>query len=440
MAKIHAFRGIRYNLGQVGALSDVIAPPYDVIDPALQEELYRQHPLNVIRLILNRSEPDDDDLQNQYTRAASTLRKWQREGVLQIDPDPAVYVYHQVYTHGGESFTRRGFMARVDLEQLGSGSIYPHEETHAAAKADRLQLTRACQANLSQIFSVYPDPDNLVQQGLEAVITTQAPLEAVDHLGIIHRIWPVTDLSVIQQVASDMAALPLFIADGHHRYETACNFLEERRQQEALTANDPANGVLMMCVSMNDPGMIVLPTHRLFRGITAMNSEDLRARLADSFTTEPVGKGPEQATELWESIESAGSQETLGLYTAPDQQWLLATLTETGRARMASISPHQSSAWQGLGVSILHRLVIETLLGIESHPKPHYVHRVEEVIDGLQVGIDSGEQFPLAALVMPASLDHIRSISHAGERMPAKSTYFFPKLVSGLVFHSLTQS
>ncbi|MEE3371440.1 MAG: DUF1015 domain-containing protein [Planctomycetota bacterium] len=440
MARIHAFRGIRYNLGQVGALSDVIAPPYDVIDPALQAELYDQHPLNVIRLILNRAEPGDDKLQNQYTRAAATLRRWQREGVLQTDPDPAIYVYHQVYTHGGESFTRRGFMARVSLEKLGSGSIYPHEETHAAAKADRLQLTRACQANLSQIFSVYPDPDNVVQQGLEAAIATQAPLEAVDHLGITHRIWPVTDLAVIQQVATDIATLPLFIADGHHRYETACNFLAERKQQGPLAATDPANGVLMMCVSMNDPGMIVLPTHRLFRGVPEMSSPELQSRLADCFTIRPAGAGPDQATTVWEGIESADRQEMLGLYTASDQQWVLATLTDSGRQKMAGISPHQSRSWQGLGVSILHRLVIETLLEIESHPKPHYVHRVDEVIEGLQRGSDQGEHFPLAALVMPASLEHIRSISREGERMPAKSTYFFPKLVSGLVFHSLTQS
>ena len=439
MAKIHAFRGIRYNLGQVGALSDVIAPPYDVIDPALQDQLYQQHPLNVIRLILNRAEPGDGELQNQYTRAAATLRRWQRDGVLQTDPAPAIYVYHQIYTHGGESFTRRGFMARVGLEKLGAGSIYPHEETHAAAKADRLQLTRACQANLSQIFSVYPDPDNVVQQGLESAITTQTPLEAVDHLGITHRIWPVTDLPVIQQVTTDMATLPLFIADGHHRYETACNFLEERKQEGPLAATDPANGVLMMCVSMNDPGMIVLPTHRLFRGVPEMRSEELQARLTDCFTTQTAGSGPDEATKVWEEIESAGRQDVLGLYTAPDQKWVLATLTDAGRQRMANISAQQSSSWQGLGVSILHRLVIETLLEIESHPKPQYVHRVDEVIEGLQHGSEQGEHFPLAALVMPASLEHIRAISHEGEQMPAKSTYFFPKLLSGLVFHSLRQ-
>ena len=439
MPKIHAFRGIRYNLGQVGALSDVIAPPYDVIDTALQDELYDKHPFNVIRLILNRLEPGDDDLHNRYTRSATTLRKWLRDGVLQVDPDPAIYVYHQIYSYGGIAFTRRGFMARVGLEILGAGSIFPHEETHAAAKRDRLQLTRACNANLSQIFSVYPDPQNLVQEGLERAIVTQTPLEAVDHLGITHRIWPVTDLQIIQQVATQMASLPLFIADGHHRYETACHFLEEQQQQRALEANDPVNSVLMMCVSINDPGMIVLPTHRLFRGIPDIRSDQLQQRLGDCFVTHSVGETPAQATKVWESIEAAGRQHTLGLYTACDQQWLLATLTDAGRQRMARVAPQQSSDWQSLGVSLLHRLVVETLLGEAALPKPHYVHRIEEVIAGLQPGTQT-EPCSLAALVMPATLDHIRAISHEGERMPAKSTYFFPKLLSGLVIHSLRQS
>ena len=170
-----------------------------------------------------------------------------------------------------------------------------------------------------------------------------------------------------------------------------------------------------------------------------MSSQELQARLTDCFTIQTAGTGPDQTTKVWEEIESAGRQDVLGLYTAPDQKWVLATLTDAGRQRMANISAQQSSSWQGLGVSILHRLVIETLLEIESHPKPQYVHRVDEVIEGLQHGSEQGEHFPLAALVMPASLEHIRAISHEGERMPAKSTYFFPKLLSGLVFHSLRQ-
>src|SRR3990172_6824809 len=167
MPDIQAFRGIRYDLGHVGSLSNVVAPPYDVIDPELQNALYEKQPANVVRLILNKDEPGDDEHNNRYTRAARLMRLWLREGVLFTEPDPAIYVYHQVFTEGGTTYTRRGFMSRVRLQRFGEGNIYPHEETHGAAKADRLKLWSACKANLSQIFSLYPDAENKAQRILE---------------------------------------------------------------------------------------------------------------------------------------------------------------------------------------------------------------------------------------------------------------------------------
>src|SRR5687768_8589112 len=197
MPAIQAFRGIRYDLGHVGSLSNVVAPPYDVIDAELQRALYEKHPANVVRLILNRDEPGDDAHNNRYTRASRLFRQWQRDRILFTEADPAIYVYHQEFTDGGTTYTRRGFMCRVRLERFGEGRIFPHEETHGAAKADRLKLWSACRANLSQIFSLYPDDENHAQNILEAKINGVAPLEAIDHLGVIHRIWPVTDVSTI---------------------------------------------------------------------------------------------------------------------------------------------------------------------------------------------------------------------------------------------------
>ena len=175
MADISAFRGIRYDLGHVGSLSDVVAPPYDVIDSELQETLYKRHPANCVRLILNRDEPGDDEESNRYTRAARFLKNWRREGVLFTEADPAIYVYHQEFTAGGQRFTRRGFMCRTRLERFGEGQIHPHEETHGGAKADRLKLWQACRANLSQIFGLYPDPDNTAQTLLDQAIATVTP-------------------------------------------------------------------------------------------------------------------------------------------------------------------------------------------------------------------------------------------------------------------------
>ncbi len=432
MPQIEAFRGIRYDLGHVGSLSDVVAPPYDVIGAELQAELYKRHPANVIRLILNREEPGDDAGDSRYTRAARFLKTWQREGVLRKDQGPAVYVYHQVFSYQGREFTRRGFMARLRLEPFGEGKVFPHEETHAAAKADRLKLTTFCKANLSPIFGIYPDRENEAQETLECVTRESTPLEATDHLGVVHRVWNVTDLKAIGGLATIMADKPLYIADGHHRYETACNYRDQLAGTELLDAAHPANFVLTMCVGMNDPGMIVLPTHRLFEGVPDWSAEELATRLGDAFHFTAAGSGPEAANQCWDTIEGEAQQGCLAFYTRKDNRWSLATATEQGSALMSQIAADHSDQWRSLGVSLLHRLVMDHLLEASDLPKPTYVHLVEEVTEGLARGT-----YPLAALVMPATLDHIRDVSEQGERMPAKSTYFYPKLLSGLVINPL---
>jgi uncharacterized protein (DUF1015 family) len=452
MPEISALRGIRYDLGHVGSLSDVIAPPYDVIDPELQDQLYKKHPANVVRLILNRDEPGDDEQSNRYSRAARFFRNWRREGVLFEEGQPAIYAYHQEFEERGQRFTRRGFMARVRLERIGEGNIHPHEETHSGAKQDRFKLWKACRANLSQIFGLYPDPANTAQNILEAAIAGQTPLVATDHLGVVHRVWPVSDIGVINSVAAAMAGKPAYIADGHHRYETALNLRDDLAAEfsargETLSPEHPANFVLMMCVSMSDEGMLVLPTHRLFRGLPPMTAEELAAKLVDSFTTEPAGTGPERSLTLWDEIEAEGEQGTFGLYTAKDDKWTLARITPAGRAQMSQVASDHCGDWQGLGVGILHRLLIDTLLGAPNLPAPKYVRALAEVPAGLREGDSagrdltgqqgSGGRFELAALVMPATVEHIRAISNAGERMPAKSTYFYPKLLSGLVINPI---
>lgn len=434
-------------MGHVGSLSDVVTPPYDVISPEFQDELYKKHPANFIRLELNREEPGDNEQSNKYSRAAKFLRNWRNEGVMQVDPDPALYVYHQTFEAAGQTFTRRGFMCRVRLERFGQGKIYPHEETHSGPKADRLLLTKATKANLSQIFGLYPDPANEAQNLLEAAVEGKTPLTATDHLGVVHRLWPVTDVRTIGAVAAIMDAKPMFIADGHHRYETACNYKDELAAAGQLTPSHPANYVLTQCVSMNDPGLLVLPTHRLFRGVPAISSVELAAKLQGNFITRPIGHGPDQAASLWQEIAGAGLQNKLAFYTAQDDTWTLALATEAGMTQLGKLASEHSADWQGLGVSILHRLVMENLLGLSDLPKPMYVHSVQEVIDNLKSGdkagrdatgqMGTGGRFELAALVMPATVDHVRLISEHGERMPAKSTYFYPKLLGGMVVHPL---
>jgi uncharacterized protein (DUF1015 family) len=434
MPTVAPLRGLRYDPKHVGALSQVIAPPYDVIDAALQTNLYERHPANVIRIELNREEPGDSETSNKYTRAAKFLKEWREQGVVMQEPAAALYVYHQEFEVEGQKHVRRGVMARVRLERFGTGNIHPHEETMSGPKQDRLLLTRACKANLSQVFGLYPDPQGEVQALLDKAVAGQPPLEATDHLGVKSWMWPLSDEAVAAKVAGLMGPKPVFIADGHHRYETACNYRDEVAAANGgnLPPDHPANFVLMMLVGMSDPGLVVLPTHRLFVEPAVATAADLESKLGDCFTTEAAGKGPAEADSVWEVIETEDEQGTLGLYTAGDQTWTLARITPAGRARMDQVAADHGPAWRNLGVSILHRLVIGELLGAKQIPTPGYVHLVREVVDGLGTG-----KYPLAALVMPASVEDIRKVSETGERMPAKSTYFYPKLASGLVFNPL---
>jgi uncharacterized protein (DUF1015 family) len=446
MADIQAFRGLRYDLGKVGSLSDVVAPPYDVIDADSQEKLYQLNDHNVVRLILNRG----DDLigdQTVYDRAAELLKKWKVDGVLQTENEGAVYVYHQTFQYDGREYTRRGFMSRVRIEPFGEGKIYPHEETHSKAKEDRFKLMSACQCNLSQIFGIYPDDDNEIQETLEMAIDDRTPLTAIDAWGVKHEMWIVNNPEAIAAAAQVMGPKPVYVADGHHRYETATNIRNARRESEQLGSDHAADYVLMMCVSMNDPGMIVLPTHRLFRGVSAVSSSEFISKVGSCFDCSIAGTGLSLAGEVWAEVELENSQSTMGFYCRKDDTWVLARLSAEGMEMMNSIAGDQSDAWRSLGVALLHKLVVEKLLGNIELPSPKYVHTVKELVDGLRDGDSagrdatgqegSGEAFELGCLVMPATVDHVKEISENGERMPAKSTYFFPKLLSGLVINPL---
>lgn len=436
MADIRAFRAYRYDLGRVGALSDVIAPPYDVIDAGLQEALYRRSPYNVIRLILNKEELTDTDTDNRYTRAARCLRDWQAEGILHQDTARALYVYHQDFEAEGKRYTRRGFLARVRLEPFGQGKIYAHEETLSGPKADRLKLFRATAMNLSPVFGLFPDEEGAVQGRLERAIQRALPLEATDHLGVVSRLWPVTDQHVISAVTGLLGPRPVFIADGHHRYETGLTYLNERRAAGEVKGDEAApNFILMMLVSMSDPGLVILPTHRLVSGIPAFTADQLRGVLERYFQVETIGTGDKGARDTWELMEADGGQQVLGFGTPADQTWQLARLKDG--SPMDQLAAAHSPDWRGLAVSVLHVLVLDKLIaeGVGGQPTCRYVHQLKEVTDAA-----AARECTLAALVPPATMQHVAQIAGNLEKMPPKSTYFYPKLLSGLIFNPLSGS
>ena len=387
MAHIEAFHAVRYDLGHVGSLSDVVAPPYDVISPEMQRDLYRRHPANVIRLILNREEAGDDAANNRYTRAARYLKNWQHEGVLQRDPDPAVYVYHQTFRHAGREFTRRGFMARVRLERFGEGRIYPHEETHSAAKTDRLNLTLACRANLSQVFGLYPDAENTCQSLAERTIQGGIPVEATDHLGVVHRMWAVTDVKTISELAAAMDDRPVFIADGHHRYETACNYRDRLAAEGSLPSNHPAtlraDDVRQHERSRHDRAC---PRTGFFGDCRPTRPSSWPRNSAPCFALQPAGEGPAEATRVWNALEPENNQHALGFYTHADRQWTVARLTDAGpptngRSRCGS-QPGLARPGGQRSSPPGHRDTARS----KADPNPKYVHLVEELVADLGAG------------------------------------------------------
>ena len=429
MADIRAFRGFRYDLGKVGSLSDVICPPYDVIDAELQQKLYAASDYNAIRLELTTDQPGDTDSENKYTRAASTLKDWTNDDVLSQDTSRCLYFYEQEYQVDAQTFTRRGFLARVRLEPFGTGRIFPHEQTLSGPKADRLKLYNATHFNISPVFGLYPDNGEVFQL-VDPLIRNQPPMTAKDHLGVTNRLWVVTDSSVLSKIMGLLGPKPVFIADGHHRYETGLAYANNLRDEGRLNDDEaPANFCLMMLVGMSDPGLLILPTHRLVSGLSNVNAVSLKGALAGHFE---IVETFDNSEDCWEHVQLEDSQSVLGFGTVSDGQWIVARLTD--EAIMGTLAPDQSSEWRSLAVSILHKLVLEKLLpeALGGTPACQYVHLMKEVDDAA-----TATSCQLVCLVPPCGMEHVESIAGNREKMPPKSTYFYPKIVTGLVLHSL---
>jgi uncharacterized protein (DUF1015 family) len=428
MADIQAFRAFRYDLGRAGALADVIAPPFDCIDPKLRDSLEARSANNVVRVDLSRDEPGDSESRNRYTRAAAKLNDWVQTGIIHQDTARGLYVLHQEFELDGKKHTRKGFFSRVRLEPPDSGKIYPHEQTFGGPRDDRLKLMRATGMNLSSVFCVYPDEARDVQSRLDAAIRQALPVEAADHLGTINRIWPITDQKLVSEITGLMGPKPLFIADGHHRYATALQYRDERRAGGEATGDDaPANFVMMFLVAMNDSGLFVLPTHRVVSGMPNLTAGELAGLLKTHFAIEPAAS----ASDAWERIELDGSQNVLGLGTA-DGKWQVARFTKP--EVMRELAADHSPTWRALSFSILHRLVLDKLLSARHGGKAtiKYLHDLNDVSRAV-----TDRSCDLAVLAPPVSMSDIEAIAGTREMMPQKATYFYPKVPTGLVFNSV---
>lgn len=437
MADIEPLLGWRYDSASVGNLSDVTAPPYDVINPQEQKALYELHPCNVVRLILNREEVGDKDDNTRYERAANFLRHWKSEGVLQQEREDSVYVYHQDFEWEGVSYSRKGFLAKIRLEEIGTGNVFPHEQTLPGPKKDRLSLLEATKTNLSPIFGLYPDSENEIQETLEVISRSSTPIEIRDENNVNHRMWIIDDRDAISSVRDLMLSRSIFIADGHHRYETACKYREVLTEQLGeLPENHPANYVLMMFVGMNDPGLAILPTHRIFSGISDLSVEKLKSILEPHFEIEIHQAAPDEINQIWELVETDSSSSIMAFGIPGSNDWILARFKEDSEI-MDELAPDRCLQWQKLGVALLHQLVLSHLLKdhhTEDSLKWRYVHKIEEISEAVST---EESETSLVCLVPAATMEDVQIIAQQRETMPPKSTYFYPKLLSGLVFNDL---
>lgn len=435
MAHIIPFRGMRFNTDKVGDLEQVTTPPYDIISPEEQDGFYRKHPNSVIRLEYGKEYADDTPQNNRYTRAAKDLKTWIDEQILIFEEKPAVYLYEEVFTlKNGETKAFKGFMTLVQLEEFSKKIVLPHEETLSKAKTDRFNLMDATHANFSPIYCLYMDEKQKLSPIIRdiAAKTPDVSFTACD--GIKQNLWIVTDEALIQAVQDGFADRQLFIADGHHRYETALNFRNKLREENPDDGADALyNYVMMLLVDMDDPGLVVFPTHRMLKNLASFDEEAVVNTLKDTFTIEKMTAEADVASAMEKALAAAGNDEKVfAFYTGKDYFYRL-TLADT--TAMGKAISGKSDAYLGLDVTVLHTLILHKVFGIDMENMANqtnlvYTKQAEEAVACVKSG-----DFQCAFLLNATKVHEIKDVSLANEKMPQKSTYFYPKIITGLVMN-----
>jgi uncharacterized protein (DUF1015 family) len=436
MEKVVPFRGIRYNQGAIRQIGTVLAPPYDVISPAQQKALYDSDEHNVVRLILGYEHGTDSETDNRYTRSAEVLGKWLAGNVLSREALPAIYLYAQDYEMEGRMLRRVGFICRRLAEPFGQ-SVHRHERTLSGPKLDRLKLTRACRMNFSPIFGLYADPEKKLDTIWSQIMESKKPdVYAKDDEGVVHQMWVVTDQAVIAQTQDHLGDKDVVIADGHHRYETALNYRNERREAEKPDGPAEYDYVLMFLSNSLGEGFTVLPTHRLVKSVDEKAARDLPNRLAESFDVKAVRFDPADPAPFMDTLKTAGATAPSFGVIAPGGVSSVVTLKK--QKYLAGDTGGLSDVLRLLDVSVLQELVFERMLGITKEAVADksiigYTISPKEAAQSVAKG-----ETKVAFLLNPADVGVVMDVAVKGGVMPQKSTYFYPKLISGLVFNPLS--
>jgi len=449
--EVKPFKAFRFDETMVGDVGSCIAPPYDVISPALQQRLYQKNKYNIVRIIKGKTSPSDNDSDNQYTRAADYLNGWIEKGILKQDQTETIYAYVQDFQLAGRNFRRSSFIALAKLEEFGK-TVRPHEETLSEPKIDRLNLKRATVARFGLVFMLYEDQVQIADKIIEEAARGKPLIDFVDEgdpilqtdgkmgtqQNVRHRLFAITAKDDIEQIAKMMLDKSCIIADGHHRYETALNYYKE-------TANPAAAYQMIAFVNTCHYGLVILATHRLVGNIKNFHFEKLIAGLKENFEiTEYRFDSPQARTDAKQKMlaqmkaEYDKDKNAFGIYGG-NKAFYTAVLKD--KRAMDSVAPDMSSYWKSLDVSVLHKLILEKLLGIGERKLAgggniEYVKDTANAIDESIAEVDR-RQKQVALLLNPPKMQQIEIVTAAGERMPQKSTYFFPKMYSGLTINKL---
>jgi uncharacterized protein (DUF1015 family) len=434
MADVKPFRAIRYDSADI---APVIAPPYDVLDKAGKDKLLAKSERNIVAIDLPYLPPKTVGPDAVYDNAAATLRKWISEGTLRQDGLPQIYAYSQAFTIRGRTFDRRGMVALVKLEEFSTPAapthVVPHEKTYPGPIEDRLKLMRATGVQLSPIFGLFPDEDGSVTGLLHDGLGEPTSTGEMDN--VVNKLWAVSDTGVQQKVVAAMKSRKVYIADGHHRYTTALAYKKELEKQTGgpLPADHPANYCLFVLVSMHDAGCVILPTHRIVGGLKNFDIGTLKTKLAGTFAIDEVD-GDETAMASFEDGLAADPITAFGLFDGSTRKLYLLRLTNPDVLKQ--YEPNQSPAWRALDVAILRRYLLDEIIG------PTFATGGEPTLaytaDPTQVPVlTDGTNYQIALVLRPTPLEALRQLGEVGEVMPQKSTYFYPKLATGIAINPL---
>jgi uncharacterized protein (DUF1015 family) len=436
MAEIRPFRGVRYNQKKIIDLADVISPPYDIISPNQQDILYQSNQYNFVRIEYNQELPQDNNLDNRYTRAAANIASWLKEGILKQDETTAFYLHAHTFTNQSRRLSRRDIIAVVKLEEWDTKSILPHENIIPKAKSDRMNMLHACQGNTSQVLAMYADPQKVISDVISLHEKAIPIMEFKDPWGEGHKVWAITQPEAVKKIEVEIAKQPLYIADGHHRYDSALTYKREKdAQNKGSSGREGYNYVMFALIDFADAGLVILPTHRMLKGISKTTLSGLKSNLTNFFSLQDI---PLDVAGAWQKVDSflkgltpQMQSVSLAVYGLSGDAITILSLKDaeiTGRFMPAM----HGDLYKKLDVSLVDHIVLEKLLGYDKDKENlviDYTHDRQDAIERVK-----SHEYQLAFLLNPVGPEIIKEIADAGDRMPRKSTYFYPKSPAGLVF------